>query len=116
MKPDEKYQLDFARARFACNAAGFALGVKEDLMGPDRGAAHIALARQVAMYLTHVAFGMSLHRVAVAFGRDRSTVAYACHLIEDRRDDPKLDDMLDQLEAAMRAAPVPANFRQAIAA
>jgi chromosomal replication initiation ATPase DnaA len=116
MKPDERHQLDCARARFACNAAAFALGVKEDLLGPDRGSAPIAFARQVAMYLTHVAFGMSLHRVAVAFARDRSTVAYACHLIEDRRDDPKLDDMLDQLEAAMRAAPMPANFVEAIAA
>jgi hypothetical protein len=29
---------------------------------------------------------MSLYRVAVAFGRDRLTVAYACHLIEDQRD------------------------------
>ena len=50
---------------------------------------------------------MSLHRVAVAFARDRSTVAHACHQIEDRRDDPKIDDMLDQLEAALRAAPAP---------
>ena len=62
------------------------------------------------MYLTHIPFGMSLHRGAVAVGRDRSTVAYACHLIEDRRDDPKVDDMLDQLESALRAAPAPRQF------
>ncbi len=107
MKPEERFQLDCARARFACDAAAFALGVRADLLVPDRGTAQHAFARQVAMYLTHIAFGMSLHRVAVAFGRDRSTVAYACHLIEDRRDDAKVDDMLDQLEAALRAAPPP---------
>lgn len=107
MKPDEKYQLDCARARFAFDAAAFALGIKADLLGPVRGTAQHAFARQVAMYLTQVAFGMSLRRVAVAFGRDRSTVAYACHFMEDRRDDPKVDDMLDQLEPALRAAPAP---------
>jgi hypothetical protein len=107
MKPDERFQLDCARARFACDAAVFALGVKADLLIPDRGTAQLAFARQVAMYLTHVAFGMSLQRVAMAFARDRSTVAYACHLMEDRRDDPKIDDMLDQLETALRAAPSP---------
>jgi hypothetical protein len=48
---------------------------------------------------------MSLHRVAVAFGRDRSTVAFACHLNEDRRDDSKAGDMLDELESGLRAAP-----------
>jgi chromosomal replication initiation ATPase DnaA len=59
------------------------------------------------MYLTHVAFGLSIQRVATAFMRDRSTVAHACHVVEDRRDDPKFDDMLDQLEASLRAAPAP---------
>jgi chromosomal replication initiation ATPase DnaA len=110
LKPDGKYQLDCAWARFACDAAAFALGIKAHFLVPVRGTAQHAFARQVAMYLTHVAFGMSLRRVAVAFGRDRSTVAYACHLIEDRRDDPKVDDMLDQLEAALRAAPAPRPF------
>jgi chromosomal replication initiation ATPase DnaA len=105
MKPDEKYQLDCARVGFACDAAAFALGIKADLLVPVRGTAQHAFARQVAMYLTHVAFGMSLHRVAVAFGRDRSTVAFACHLNEDRRDDSKAGDMLDELESGLRAAP-----------
>ncbi|MBU2605776.1 MAG: hypothetical protein KKC43_07790 [Alphaproteobacteria bacterium] len=56
-----------------------------------------ARARHIAIYLTHVALGMSLARVARAFGRDRSTVAYACHLIEDKRDDRDFDDWLEQL-------------------
>ena len=50
------------------------------------------------MYLCHTAFERSLARVAIAFGRDRSTVAHACHAIEDRREDPHFDDWIDALE------------------
>jgi hypothetical protein len=116
MTPNERNQLDAAKARFACDAAAFALGARGDLLSHTRGSAPTSFARQVAMYLTHVAFGLSLQRVATAFGRDRSTVAYACSLIEDRRDDPYLDDMLDQLEAALRAAPAPAPTPMRLAA
>jgi hypothetical protein len=108
MTPSDRNNLDAARARFACNAATFALACDACLMDEGRGSVTAAYARQIAMYLTHVAFGMSLARVAFAFARDRSTVAHACHVIEDRRDDPKLDDLLDQLEASLRAAPTPA--------
>ena len=53
----------------------------------------------------HVAFELPLSRVALAFGRDRSTAAHACHRIEDRRDDRAFDDYMDALEAALRTAP-----------
>ncbi len=109
MTPTQRNILDMARARFACDAAAFALGCDAKLLNEGRGNAAMAFARQVAMYLTHIAFGMSLQRVGNAFLRDRSTVAHACHLIEDRRDDPQIDDMLDQLEASLRAAPMPAS-------
>ena len=56
------------------------------------------------MYVVYVGFGISLARVAVAFDRDRSTVAYACHQIEDRRDDPDFDAWLDALENTLRQA------------
>jgi Bacterial dnaA protein helix-turn-helix len=116
MTPIQRNNLDHARARFACDAAAFALGCDAQLLIEGRGNAQVAFARQVAMYLTHVAFGLSLQRVATAFLRDRSTVAYACHAIEDRRDDPKLDDMLDQLEASLRAAPMPVQQQFKLAA
>lgn len=48
MKPEERFQLDCARARFACDAAAFALGIRADLLVPDRGTAQHAFARQVA--------------------------------------------------------------------
>lgn len=113
MLPTDRLNLDVARARFACEAVGFAMGSETSLLQEGRGNVATSFARQIAMYLTHVAFGMSLQRVATSFGRDRSTVAYACHLIEDRRDDAKLDDLLDQLEASLRAAPPPNLFKLA---
>ncbi len=59
-----------------------------------------AFARQIAMYLAHVGFGLSMAEVGRAFERDRTTVVHACHLIEDRRDDVRFDQLLDHLEQA----------------
>ncbi|MEQ9517828.1 MAG: helix-turn-helix domain-containing protein [Parvibaculum sp.] len=72
-----------------------------DLFRPTRGEARIAEARQVAMYLTHITFGMSLAAAARRFGRDRTTVAYACRQVEDRRDDDRFDLMLERLELSL---------------
>ncbi|BCB20746.1 helix-turn-helix domain-containing protein [Bosea sp. ANAM02] len=87
------------------------------LRAASRGRKSIALARQTAMYLAHVAFGLSLTRVGICFGRDRTTVRHACALIEDRRDDPALEFGLAALEAALlaamaRLAEQPAEARQ----
>lgn len=78
---------------------GCVFGVEEVEIGrTSRGCAATALARQVAMYLTHVVCGMSLTEVGSLFDRDRTTVAHACGLIEDRRDDPAFDRVLELLE------------------
>ena len=101
-------RLDRARARLAQQAVAYAFDVPvEEIAAPTRRSAKVALARQVAMYLAHVAFELSLARVGDAFGRDRTTAAYACHRIEDRRDEPGFDGFLDALEACLRAAPPP---------
>jgi len=73
------------------------------LASPTRGKAHVAFARQIAMYLAHVTFGMSLGAVGRHFRRDRTTAAYACRKIEDRRDNPGFDLMLDRLEHALKS-------------
>lgn len=73
------------------------------LRAPTRGLKRVALARQTAMYLAHVAFGMSLTRVGVCFGRDRTTVRHACALMEDRRDDPRVELGLAALERGLLA-------------
>jgi chromosomal replication initiation ATPase DnaA len=64
----------------------------------SRGA-EVAFARQVAMYLAHVGFGMSLKATARLFHRDRRTAAHACRRVEERRDDPAIDRQLHMLEA-----------------
>ncbi len=74
-----------------------------DLRRTTRGRANVALARQVAMYLAHVGCGLSLTEAGRLFGRDRTTVAHACGVIEDRRDDPAFDRALDLLEWAVPA-------------
>lgn len=83
-------------------AAAFAVPVGE-LQAATRRSAYVAFARQSAMYLAHVAFGVNLSAVGRAFGRDRTTAAYACRQIEDRRDDPAVDHVLASLESACRA-------------
>jgi chromosomal replication initiation ATPase DnaA len=74
-----------------------------DLRHATRGRAKVALARQVAMYLAHVGCGLSLTETGRLFDRDRTTVAHACGIIEDRRDDPLFDRALDLLEWAVPA-------------
>jgi hypothetical protein len=74
-----------------------------DLHRSTRGRAKVALARQVAMYLAHVGCGLSLTETGRLFGRDRTTVAHACGVIEDRRDDPTFDRALYLLEWAVPA-------------
>jgi len=100
--------LDRAKARFAIGVAAYALGVPpEEIAAASRGRMRAAFGRQLAMYLCHVAFGMSLSRVALAFLRDRSTAAHACHLIEDRREEEDFDLWAGALEAVLRDAPQP---------
>jgi len=73
----------------------------DELRRASRGRANVALARQVAMYLAHVGCGLSLTEAGRLFERDRTTVAHACGVIEDRRDDPLFDRALDLLEWAV---------------
>lgn len=73
------------------------------LAAPARCRAPIARARQLAVYLHHVALGASLSACARAFRRDRATVRHACAVIEDMRDDPSVDCWAERLERALAA-------------
>jgi len=73
----------------------------EQLAMATRGPRPIAHARQVAMYLAHIVGGLSLTEVGRLFERDRTTVAHACALIEDARDEQGFDRMLEHLERAV---------------
>jgi chromosomal replication initiation ATPase DnaA len=67
-------------------------------MAPTRGAPDAAYARQVAMYLAHIGFALSFETIGRVFNRDRTTVAHACRVVEDGRDDVKLDRRVAALE------------------
>lgn len=67
-----------------------------------RGQPRVALARQVGMYLAHIMFELSLTEVGKLFARDRTTVAHACCIVEDRRDDRMFDRTLDLMESSVR--------------
>jgi chromosomal replication initiation ATPase DnaA len=102
----ELQRRDRAAARLAADVASYALGVPvEEILDLRRGAAEAAFARQVAAYLCHVGLELSLGRIAAAFGRDRSTIAHACHAIEDRREDEQFDLWIAGLEAMLQQAP-----------
>lgn len=78
-------------------AAAFAVPVDE-LRARSRRAAEVAFARQSAMYLAHVVLGLPYDAVGLLFRRDRTTAAHACRRVEDRRDDPAVDRLLQMLE------------------
>ena len=90
----------------SAGSVGYALGESsDDSLGQGRRSAKAPYARQLAMYLCYPSLGLSLTRVSVAFGEDRSTVSHACHRIEDRRDEPQFDLWIESLEAMARQAP-----------
>lgn len=65
-----------------------------------RYACHV---RQISMYVCHVALGIPQAEIGQAFGRDRTTVGHACHVVEDRRDDAAFDDLVSALERMVSA-------------
>ena len=85
-------------------AAAAAMGAPfAALTAPTRRAPTVARARQLAVYLHHVALGASLSACARVFVRDRATIRHACARIEDMRDDPRFDRGATRLERALAA-------------
>lgn len=89
--------------RSVCSAVRMVAGEMLSLTGPrsvaerDRRFA-VAHVQQIAMYVCHVALQLSMADVATGFGRDRTTVGYACAKVEDRRDDRAFDDLVGAVE------------------
>jgi hypothetical protein len=63
----------------------------------------VSHVRQIAMYVCHVALQIPIRDIADAFGLDRSTVSHACHVVEDRRDDPAFDEFVAGIERMVTA-------------
>jgi chromosomal replication initiation ATPase DnaA len=87
-----------------CGAAAAAsLAIAPDEMAASRrGTQRVARARQIAIYLAHVGFGLNYTHLGQAFGRDRTTIRHSCFRIEDARDHVSFDRALDLLEGALR--------------
>ena len=85
----------------AAVAATFSVPLGE-VLANSRRTAPVVLARWSAMYLAHVELGMNFTDVGRAFGRNRTTAARACELIEERREEPNLDAALTKLAHAVR--------------
>lgn len=83
-------------------AADFGIA-SADIESMARGSRKAAFARQIAMYLAHVGFGLGFTQIGKFFGRDRTTVAHACRVVEDRRDEVWFECRIAALEFACRA-------------
>jgi hypothetical protein len=86
----------------ARDVSALSCGVDERELRAGLRKANVAFARQLAMYLCHVAANMSLREISDLFGRDRTTVSHACHAIEDRRDCRTFDRQIEFLEIEFR--------------
>ncbi len=106
MKRADRLKQDRINVEIAVAMTAGALDTTPEEVVGDGRSTKAVLARQVAMYIAAVGFGMSYSRVGAALGRDRSTVAHAIRIVEQRREDPDFDRWLDALEMAAAAAPM----------
>lgn len=88
--------IDIAAALF--NVSG------KDIRQPGRSTLGVSRVRQVAMYVCHVILRLNMSDIGKAFGRDRTTVVHACHLIEDLRDDRDFERIITTTERVALAA------------
>ena len=94
----ERVRADRARALLAMQAVASVTGVPAAAMQTRRRAnEEVRRARALAWYLSHTEYGWPLYRVGAAFDRDRTTVAKACREVEDMRDDPAVDGLLERV-------------------
>jgi chromosomal replication initiation ATPase DnaA len=99
----EEKSLEICEGLIDLVAAFFNVSSKE-LRRPGRTTAGVGRVRQIAMYVAHVALGLTMNEIGRGFGRDRTTVLYACHLIEDLRDDIEFDRIVQTVEKVAEAA------------
>lgn len=84
-------------------SACFSMPGKE-IRSLERCRNEVSRVRQIGMYVTHVVVGLTMLEVGKGFQRDRSTVAHACHVIEDLRDDPAFERIIHMVERLAEVA------------
>jgi hypothetical protein len=92
-------------ATVVSEVTGVAFG---DLVQPDRHGrpnrrlnSPIGIARHFTVYLTVVGCGVRQGSLARALGRHRRRVLESCRAIEELRDKPQIDALLDRMEAML---------------
>jgi len=101
--PSDELALELCEGMIDVTAALFNVSSKE-IRKPGRATLGVSRVRQVAMYVAHVVLRLNMTDIGRAFGRDRTTVIYACHLIEDLRDDEDFDRIITMTERVAIAA------------
>ena len=101
--PREEIALELCEGLIDITAALFSVSSKE-LRRSGRTNLGVARVRQIAMYIAHVILQMSMADIGRGFGRNRTTVIHACHLIEDLRDDEDFDRVVAVAEQVALAA------------
>jgi Bacterial dnaA protein helix-turn-helix len=101
--PRDERALELCEGMIDITAALFNVPSKE-IRKAGRTNLGISRVRQVAMYVAHVVLKLNMTDIGRAFGRDRTTVLYACHLVEDLRDDPDFDRIITMTERVAHAA------------
>lgn len=99
----EERTLELCEAMIDITAALFNVSSKA-IREPGRSTLGVSRVRQVAMYVAHVVLRLNMSDIGKAFGRDRTTVLYACQLIEDLRDDDDFDRIITMTERVALAA------------
>lgn len=102
-KRRDEVAMDVCECLIDIAAALFSLPSKE-LRRPGRTALPASRVRQIAMYVAHVVLRLKMGDVGCGFGRDRTTVAHACQIVEDLRDDPEFDRVVAMFEKVASAA------------
>lgn len=99
----EERSVEYCECVIDIVAALFGVSSKE-LRRPGRSTTSISRVRQVGMYVAHVILQLNMTEVGRGFGRDRTTVQHACHLVEDLRDDVEFDQLVLMTERVTEAA------------
>lgn len=99
----EEASLELCEGMIDITAALFNIPSKA-LRSSGKTRSDVSRVRQIAMYVSHVGLGLTMKEVGRGFGRDRTTVIHACHLIEDMRDDSDFDRVVAMTERVAAAA------------
>lgn len=102
-RPREEIAVETCERMIDIAAALFEVSGRE-LREPGRSSSEVSRVRQIAMYVSHVSLRLTMKDVGLGFARDRTTVVYACHLVEDLRDDPEFDRIVSTVEKVAAAA------------